>query len=94
MSSPVSRIALSAALSVAALAAPVVHADDASPEAPPPKEDAGVHQPGEEGGDALTTGDDLLIELTIDALVGAPGVPGAPGLPKECKWQCCHTVWP
>lgn len=87
MKSPVPRIALSAALSLASLAVPAVHADDASPEAPPPKEDAGVHQPGEEG-DALTTGDDLLIELTIDALVGAPG------LPKECKWQCCHTVWP
>lgn len=58
MKSPASRIALSAALSLASLTA---HADDAG--APPPKEDAGVHR-------EPTTGDDLIIELLVDELDG------------------------
>lgn len=82
MSSPVSRIALSAALSVASLAVPAVHADDASPEAPPPKEDAGIHQP-----EPPTTGDVLLIEYVITEL----SMDRDPG---GCFRQCCHTVQP
>lgn len=76
MTSPASRIALSAALSIASLTAPAVHADDGATEAPPPKEDAGIHS------EEPTTGDDLILELLVDELTGE--------LNGGCWFQCCR----
>lgn len=89
MKSPASRIALSAALSLASMTVPAVHADDDPTEAPaadaPPPEDPGVHST-DGAADEITSGDALLIEFAIEALIDADARSG-------CKAQCCHTNW-
>lgn len=77
MSMSSSLIALSAALSVTALAVAVRADDDSDEESAP-----------ESAPEEMTTGDNLLLELTIELLKGKPG-------PPDCKTlQCCHTVSP
>lgn len=90
MTSPASRIALSAALAVASFAAPVVQADEGAPEvstADAPPADGGAADDGADSDDdkEYTSGDDLMLELTVSELLSRP---------PECKFQCCHTVNP